>query len=33
MTGFRWKAELNSIWVKEEHWDDLLSDPKNKTDY
>jgi len=33
MTGFGWKAELNSIWAEEEHWDDLLSDPKNKTDY
>jgi hypothetical protein len=33
MTGFGWKAELNSIWAEEEHWDDLLSDSKNNTDY
>ena len=33
MTGFGWKEELHSIWAEEEHWDDFLLDPKNKTDY
>jgi hypothetical protein len=33
LTGFGWKEELQSIWAEEEHWDDFLLDPKNKTDY